>query len=477
MRSVVALLFLSWLTGIFLGLAHASAALLALASAVFLAAALMTRSSAALKLAVILVMLLGSVYGRQSLPQSECKPNHLSKNVIAQVAEAVIQAGGTRYVIKDASNCSYLIYADSYPVFRIGQAVAISGGQIQPVADMIAAPEREGFLAYLRDQNIDALWWRPAIEARGRPPEWPDFRRHMASAISKVFREPDASLVNAMLLAERGTLPERLSMQFRATGVSHIIAISGLNITILAGSIYAFLLLWPIRPSWRIALALLMLWSYVIVIGAPSSAARAASFWTLALFGFSLKRLTNLPTILMLSAAVMGTTNPGAVLDVGWQLSFAAVIGIFLAVFIAPTERLWRLPPWLKPPVSAMIISAGATLATWPLVVFYFGTFATVSIAANLLIVSAVPLLMFMSLLTLGVAVLNTAASLILAFIVHMLIIYMDLATRYLAQAPFAFIQNLSISPRQIFAYYLALLCLFILYLKVARRSWREIWV
>ena len=168
-------------------------------------------------------------------------------------------------------------------------------------------------------------------------------RQHLADSLTRVVPEPQASLGQALLLGLRQDLPEDLVDDFRSTGTSHVLAISGLHIGILLGLSLAvsrgvlgrrrqLYLILPLLP-------LILIWLYALISGMSPSAARAAIMGTVVLAALFVGRPHSVVPALGFAAALMVAVNPNVLWSISFQLSFAAMAGI--AVLSEPiSERI-----------------------------------------------------------------------------------------------------------------------------------------
>jgi len=216
---------------------------------------------------------------------------------------------------------------------------------------------------------------------------------HMAQALP----EPQAGLLIGILLGnERGISPE-LAEDFNRAGAAHIVAISGFNMVIVSAMMMrVFEGIFGYRSLLATLSGIAIIAVYTILVGASPSIVRAALMSGLLVIGRQLNRNTYVPTSLAFATLVISIIDPNALLDVGFQLSFFAVLGIGL--FADPLSHRFRV--WLEARFSLpmvkglhtflnepLIVSIAAQAATLPLVVFYFGRLSLVALPVNLLIV------------------------------------------------------------------------------------------
>jgi competence protein ComEC len=229
-----------------------------------------------------------------------------------------------------------------------------------------------------------------------------------------------AGTAEALLLARREGLDPELKADFAAAGLTHLLAISGTHVGLVAGVL--LLLFGAMRlPANRAAgAAAVVAVAYVLFLGAPHAAARAALQLLALLVVRLLQRPSDRLTLLAAAGFVLVLADPLAPLDAGFQLSFAGIFGL-IAWRRGVLDRLpARLPGFVRDGIAA---GTAATLATAPIAALHFGTFAPVAIAANLvavpLVAAAVPALGLVLALdpvsNAAAAFLGTGASAILA--------------------------------------------------------------
>lgn len=472
MRAFFAAFLLSWVAGLTLGVFGWP--IVTAGGAVAVAAVLgwWQRTYWPVTIAAGGLLLLGWVYGMAAMV--EVWPCAASNNVHAQIsAVQKITEQTVRYVAVTPEGCRILLTAPRWPRYAEGDMLKLIGAP-EPVDKL--AKVNSNYAAYLKDQGIQLTIRFPAIQlVRSQPTYLARARQVVRQRVELVFAEPEASLVLAVLMGERGTLPEELEEDFRLTGVTHLLSISGWHMSLMVSLLFLLLLLLPLSPWWRTGLVLLLMWLYLAFLNWPPAATRAVIFWSVLLWGRRLGLLLSLPTVVLLALVSMATYDPHLLRDVGFQLSVLAVIGIGLVMFLSHgylSRRAWL--HWL---VLSTLVTLGATLATWPIILYRFGNMALVSPVANLLVQPVFPVLMAVSLATLLLSLVLPAPALLGSWLVGWLYDGMALVTHGLAALPGAALTDLTISLPIIYVYYLALLAISALLLKLQRRRWREMWI
>ncbi|MFH1822070.1 MAG: ComEC family competence protein, partial [Patescibacteria group bacterium] len=223
-----------------------------------------------------------------------------------------------------------LVTTNLYPSYKYGDELKIIGELKKPEKFYGFSYDR-----YLARYDIYSVSYYPKIEkitdTEGNIIYQQIFKvkEKLHNVINYGLSEPEASLANAIILGYKKNIPEDLRQNFSQAGVSHIIAISGMHISILAGLIMAFLLAINISRKKAFWLASLFLIIYILLIGLPASAMRAGLMGFLVLWAMNLGRLNKLTNSLVLAAVVLLFINPKLLRDdIGFQLSFLAVLGI-----------------------------------------------------------------------------------------------------------------------------------------------------
>lgn len=252
-------------------------------------------------------------------------------------------------------------------------------------------------------------WAEPKIErhGQGNPLRAALFalRERAYRTVNTIFPQPEAALVNGILLGIDGDLPEGLAEDYRVTGTAHIIAISGFNIAVLVQMCAA--LFGRLLRRWRALIATaLVVGLYALLAGGDPPVLRAAVMGVLVLLGQALGRRSNGLTSLSFTGAVLCLISPDLPWDVSFQLSFAATLGLVL--YAGPLQAAFqrflraRLPAaWaarLAAPVGEyVLVTVAAQITTLPLMVLYFGRLAGWGLLANILVLPPQPLIMMLS--------------------------------------------------------------------------------
>lgn len=221
-----------------------------------------------------------------------------------------------------------------------------------------------------------------------------DFKRSIETRIQSLYFEPEASFVAGLLLGSRKGLPDELTLAFQRTGLSHIVAISGYNISLLVAALFYVLSFLDFKK--RIIFSSVGILIFVILVGASAAVLRAGLMGLLTLWGLYAGRKSQALFGLLWSALIMTLINPYTLIyDIGFQLSFAATLGILLFhPMLSGAVPEWKRFVWIR---ESLLLTLSAQITTTPFMLFYFGRFSLVSPLANLLVAPFIPLAMFFS--------------------------------------------------------------------------------
>jgi competence protein ComEC len=272
-----------------------------------------------------------------------------------------------------------------YPEIAPGDRVSVSGSVRPP-------PEGPGFGDYLRRSGIAGTLTARDLERVPAPPgpaAWLEHRRRDAGEIlAQVLPAPQAGLAAGVLIGLRDQVDRDVAAAFTAAGLTHIVAISGWNIAVVAGVLAA--LLRRLSRRRRSIATLAAIAAYALAAGAGASVIRAALMAAAVLGSREVGRPGTAASALGLAALALMVIDPAVIEDAGFQLSVAATAGLLawgtrlsecLQTRTAGPGRRVRAPGWL---VDSLGVSLAAQAATLPLVLLDFGRVSLVSPAANL---------------------------------------------------------------------------------------------
>ncbi len=297
-----------------------------------------------------------------------------------------------------SSSQNILVTTNLSQEFFYGDEVVVTGKLEEP--ENFSDFDYKG---YLEMKNIYALVNRPKILIlrSGQKNKVKENILRVKSAFSaqveRTVREPYSQLLLGILIGAKRNIPEDISEAFKRAGLSHIVAVSGYNISIIiAGLSYVAWFIGRKKAFWLSVICILV---FVILTGASASVVRAAIMGFLLLVSFSVGRLYNITPSLLFTAVVMAWLNPKILVwDVGFQLSFLATIGIVYGYEVLDKLTLgWTFFKGIK---SIILTTLSAVVATLPLLLFKFGTLSVIAVLANVLVLPFMPFIMFVGFLS-----------------------------------------------------------------------------
>lgn len=292
----------------------------------------------------------------------------------------------------------------------------------------------------------------------------------LRAKLSKVLEEHhgpvQAGFLQGVVFGDRKDISPELKESFMNTGTIHILAVSGSNVALIALMLYLLLGLLRFPKRWVVVLTLIGLFLYMMITGAESSIVRATIMGCVIVVGTAMERRTDVINSVAVAAMIVLLIDPLQLFDVGFQLSFAAVLSIILLyprlehlidAIPEPLEEVKLLNPVWK----VFAVSAAAQLGTLPFTAFYFERVSIVSFAANIVVVPLVGLNLILACMTIAADALSSWIASVYAalneVLVDVLLGFVSLA----AQAPFATVDTYGIGIMTALLYYAVLFTLF----------------
>lgn len=263
--------------------------------------------------------------------------------------------------------------------------------------------------------------------------------------------EADLSLLMAMTLGEKSRLSRRLQDDYSAVGASHVLALSGLHLGILACllllAVRKRVLLWLVCP-----LTVVLVWAFALLVGLPSSVVRAATMVSLLALLQTGARQSNALNSLGVAALAMLAHHPLSILDAGFQLSFLSLLSILA---FTPLLRWWfhpfaqyfvwswrSIPLWfsaLRLLVGFVAVTLAAQVGTAPLVAYHFGRLPLHFLLSSLLVVPMAYAILFLALLMALLPWIRPWCVAALSWLAHT----MNVGVGHIASWPYACIDDL----------------------------------
>lgn len=283
-----------------------------------------------------------------------------------------------------------------WPEYRIGDRIRAEG-----TVELPKNSDEFHYGHYLRPQGISTILKRATIALASTPyPLRPttSIRRILQSAklwfeshINRVFPEPEAALITGLLTGERRGFSKRLLDDFATTGLTHLVAISGTNVTIIIGILGGLLFWLPLKLRFFPQVIAIVL--FTLFVGASASVVRAAIMGTLGLTALELGRIRDTRLAILWTAFLMTLWKPEQLWwDAGFQLSFAAVIGV---TEIGPRlQKAFEKIPKTLGLRDSLAMTLAAQLTTLPVSILTFGQVSLIAPLSNILAAPLVPVAM-----------------------------------------------------------------------------------
>lgn len=389
-------------------------------------------------------------------------------------AEAIILPDGERRPVQG----HFIVSLGRYPAYQYGDRLAVRG--------MLETPptfDDFDYRAYLARKGVYSLMRRASatLLEHGHGRRFYHLlyaiRDRASATLNAITPEPHAALLNGILLGIESGIPDDLMEAFNRTGTTHIIVISGFNISIIAGLFLVLgrRLVGERRATW---LAVGGVALYALLVGADAAVSRAALMGILYVVALHLGRRSLALNSLAASALVMTILNPFTLYDLGFQLSALATLALILFV---PTLTAWveaRLA-WLGARRAtlmallndALIVTFAAQLLTTPLIVSVFGRLSLVSLLTNLLILPVQAWVMLGGGAALLAGLVWLPLGRLLAWIPWLGLTWTFAMVEWTARLPFASVDIGGFGTRSLLGYYVALA---LVWGYATQPTWRE---
>ena len=427
-------------------------------------------------------------------------PGNTDSGIRSYIGEGIVSFSGTVTEPPEVSGSSvrYVISAEELEkeggeIQKVKGKVLLSlplgfdykyGDRLEVTGELIAPPagsggswrdylEHRGIYAYSQFGRVNLL------ESGGGNPLLGllyGLRDKGARVIDKIFPAPENALLRGILLGDESQISPLAREAYAITGTSHIIAISGFNMAVLAG-IVAHVFTRRLGAQKGSLLTIIVLLLYTILVGAEASVMRAAFMGAFTVVASSIARRGNSLNNLGISVLLMMLINPHLPWDVGFQLSAIATLG--LALLMPPLRArltLWmtarfgeeasaRFSTWVG---DYLLVTLIAQISVLPLLLYHFKSFSWVFLIANPLILPVQPLVMILGLLAMTVGLVSLPLGRVLAWVAWPFAAYTNRMVFWLASS---FPHTLQV-PRLEFAW--VLLAYFILTIFVLGLPWRK---
>ena len=345
-----------------------------------------------------------------------------------------------------------ILYSDDADDLYLGQKLVFSGTVSLP--DEPTNPGEFNSRKYYRNKGIFIIVYSGEILAvSGKKSTIKEVLRSIREkaeyVYDTVFDDNKADIVKAMLLGVKSGMDKDIKRLYQLNGIAHVLAISGVHIAIIG--MWLFNRLKKRIGSYWIsgAVAILIVALYGVMTGMAESTARAVAMLLISLVGKALGRTTDMMTSAGITCIIMAFVNPYIIMDAGFELSFAAVMGI--AVINEALIKIFGKGGKIR---QSLFVSLSATLATLPIIIYNYYQFPLYGIFLNLIVVPLVFVIIFFSIILGFVGVVSINAAGIFAIPVKVILSLYEFLCNAMEKLPFYNINTGHISPVMIIIYY-----------------------
>ncbi|MEK7607918.1 MAG: ComEC/Rec2 family competence protein [Patescibacteria group bacterium] len=362
----------------------------------------------------------------------------------------------------DSSADKIIVSASLYPKYEYGETLKITGALKFPenFESYPGGPEFD-YISYLSKDDVRYVINRPSISKLGGNREnfmvslLIKIKRAFMGNIERLMPEPHSSLVAGILLGEKSALPMNLRDDFRRSGLTHILVLSGSNVTIVAESLMNIFSFLPRAAAHSLGALSIIL--FALMTGAGATTVRASIMALIVIMSRRAGRNYNVSRALMLAGLLMLIQNPRIlVFDIGFQLSFLATLAL---VYVSPIiiEKLSFVTEKFQ--IRQILSTTIATqIFILPFMLYKMGEVSIVSLITNLLVLPLVPWSMFAGFMTGLLGFFSTYIALPIAWITDIILSWMIFVVSIFGELSFA-AMRLSIKwPLLIFIYILYVL-------------------
>ena len=255
-------------------------------------------------------------------------------------------------------------------------------------------------------------------------------------AFARALPPREAAFMAGLTLGETAEFSKEFREKMSDTGTTHLVALSGYNITIIAGAVMSILSFLWVSRRWQFVGSVSAILAFVVMTGAEASVVRAAIMGFIGLLANEVERAYSFRNAIAIAAFAMVLVNPKVLVwDVGFELSFLALLGL---VYLRPAiVRFFNINP--KPGVlkwrENLLATLAAQLAVLPLILSRFGAFSMLSLITNVLILAFVPITMTLGFSIVAVALVSGTLARFVGFIANLFVRYemgvIDLFSRF----------------------------------------------
>lgn len=357
------------------------------------------------------------------------------------VSEPDEREAKTRLVVEEAkTENKILVFVERFPKYFYGEKIKLTGELKRPENFETTNGRIFDYEKYLAARDIEYQIFYPKIEKLATAP-WSItgslilVKNFFQKRIERVIPEPAAALAEGLLLGGRTGLGDKLEQDFRTVGISHIIVLSGYNLSVVANYILVALFFLPRQLA--LGGSVIGVFLFTLMVGGGASVIRASIMAIVTLLARGYGRLYEASVALIFAGLLMVLWNPKVlVFDLGFQLSFLATLGL---IYLSPrleTGLKFVTEKWGLREIITTTLAAQLTVYPW--LIYKMGNLSLVGFVVNILVLPLVPLAMLFSFLTGLVGILGSSLSLPFAYVSYFILEYIIKLAEFFARWPVA---------------------------------------
>ncbi len=358
-----------------------------------------------------------------------------------------------------------IVFTSLYPKYEYGDVLKITGTLKLPenFESYPGGPEFD-YISHLEKDDVRYVMSRPSIKELGENRGniiislLIKTKQAFMGNIGRLMPEPHSSLVAGILLGEKGSLPRELQDDFRRSGLTHILVLSGSNVTIVADSLIGTLSFLPRAAAHSLGALSIIL--FAIMTGGGATTVRASIMALIVIMSRRAGRNYDVSRALTIAGLLMLIQNPRIlVFDIGFQLSFLSTLAL---IYVSPIimEKLTFVTEKFQ--IRQMLsITISTQIFILPFMLYKMGEVSVISLVTNLLVLPAVPWSMFGGFMTglLGFfGFFANYVALLFAWFTDILLSWMIFVVSFFGELPFASVK-MTITSAMLFLSYLFFVC------------------
>lgn len=357
---------------------------------------------------------------------------------------------------------------------NIGNTYKISGKLRRPFK--ASNPSQFDYGHYLRNFKTYTVFYAENIDCvkvdRKLSPKWRfmqelnNTRNRIIAAHSKYLKSPYLEILGGIVFGDDAVAPpDYIKDTFKNSGLLHILAASGMNVAFIYGFWYFILKRLRVPFKFIVVSGMGVVILYTLMTGLGASVIRAALMLLFVLAGKLIDRDSHSVSLLSFVAALMLIYNPAFINDVGFQLSFIVTFGLLTtANAVMKYMHEWKIPDWL---CAEILIPIVAQIWVAPIQMFYFNSFSTYSVFANISIMPFLSVISFGGFVSSVLAIFNPIADFVCMvsdFVLKYFLIVLVWLSNFFSNLPYSLLTTTHPSVLQIIIFYIAILAITLMF-------------